>query len=463
MARRSNQFEATAARRFRLLARLALAAVVLRLAQPASVAAAARVTGLESLQIVQRLTGPTFTGHVSIGGTDLGHMVNHNDATYFLFGDTFSGETPAAGGLWRSNVMAYTHDKNAADGIAFEGWITNASGQAREVIHSGWGAPITEIPTGAISVNGRIYAWYMAVNWWGPPGEWTNSYAGLASWQEGEQQFTIHANVAFPGTSNFGMVAASLRDDLTDGSDPHVYLWGTPAGRLGGVKLARVAPLEIENLAAYEYFGGMAGGAPTWVASESSAPLIVPPTVGEMSVVYNPGLASWTMLSLNHNAYAIELRQAPAPWGPWSEPVTVVRGQQYAGLYGSYMNPLYLADGGKTMYFTMSLWEPYDVYLVRAKLTTAPEFAADFDGDGDVDAKDLSDWRGGFGTASGATVTQGDADRNGVVDGHDFLAWQRQVGSGALTAAVPEPGGAALWAALGLAVRGASTRSKFRG
>jgi hypothetical protein len=421
--------------------------------------AALNVTGVVDVGIVQRLTGPGPTGHVAIGGTDLGHMVNHQGSTYFLFGDTFSGETPAAGGNWRSNVMARSNDVDPTDGVIIDAWITNAAGKAREVIHSGLNSPITEIPTGAISANGRIYAWYMAVDWWGPSGEWTNSYAGLASWQVGQSTFDVVDGFAFPGNSNFGMVAASLRDDLADASDDHVYLWGTPAGRLGGVKLARVDPLEIGNHSAYEYYGGIDAGQPTWVSSEFNAPLIVEPTVGEMSVMYNQALGSWTMLSMNHDNYAIELRQAAAPWGPWSDAVQVVSGWEYPGLYGSYMNPLYVEDGGKTIYFTMSLWNPYDVFLMKASFETAPVYAADFDADGDVDGADLGQWRDDFDVND-----LSDADEDGDSDGADFLVWQRQVGSGlppvANSEPVPEPAAISLLIVAALAKLAVQPRRK---
>src|SRR5688572_14543474 len=68
-------------------------------------AAAREITGVKNFQIVSRLTGSPSqnqTTAVGIGGTDLGHMVNHNGKTYFLFGDTFAGETPfSGGGDWR--------------------------------------------------------------------------------------------------------------------------------------------------------------------------------------------------------------------------------------------------------------------------------------------------------------------------------------------------------------------------
>jgi hypothetical protein len=52
--------------------------------------------------------------------------------------------------------------------------------------------------------------------------------------------------------------------------------------------------------------------------------------------------------------------------------------------------------------------------------------AADFNSNGQVNAADLTAWRGGFGT--GTTKAQGNADGDGDVDGADFLTWQRQLG-----------------------------------
>ncbi len=64
--------------------------------------------------------------------------------------------------------------------------------------------------------------------------------------------------------------------------------------------------------------------------------------------------------------------------------------------------------------------------------------AGDFDGDGDVDDDDLSQWEGDYGNNGDS-----DADGDGDSDGADFLAWQRNFGTGvpivAAAAAVPEP------------------------
>ena len=69
-----------------------------------------------------------------------------------------------------------------------------------------------------------------------------------------------------------------------------------------------------------------------------------------------------------------------------------------------------------------------------------PILSGDFDGDGVVDAADLSQWEGDFGVNGDS-----DADFDGDSDGFDFLYWQRNYGSGSGSVTViPEPGCLAL-------------------
>ncbi|WP_197530397.1 GH25 family lysozyme [Bythopirellula polymerisocia] len=72
--------------------------------------------------------------------------------------------------------------------------------------------------------------------------------------------------------------------------------------------------------------------------------------------------------------------------------------------------------------------------LLEVTSTVSP---GDFDGDGDVDGNDLTEWQAAYGNTAGA-----DADQDGDSDGQDFLTWQRNyTGSNLLTTAtaVPEP------------------------
>jgi hypothetical protein len=66
----------------------------------------------------------------------------------------------------------------------------------------------------------------------------------------------------------------------------------------------------------------------------------------------------------------------------------------------------------------------------------SPSTPGDFDGDGDVDGADLTQWKGDFGLNN-----MSDGDGDGDSDGADFLIWQSNVGTGGTVgaaAAVPE-------------------------
>ena len=112
----------------------------------------------------------------------------------------------------------------------------------------------------------------------------------------------------------------------------------------------------------------------------------------------------------------------------------ILNGSAITGVFDTInLPPL---DGGLS-------WNVSQLYVTGTlAVVAAPAFTADFDDDGDVDADDLTQWRGDFGE-NGLS----DADDDGDSDGADFLAWQRQLGSPSVTAAaepVPEPGALAL-------------------
>ena len=57
----------------------------------------------------------------------------------------------------------------------------------------------------------------------------------------------------------------------------------------------------------------------------------------------------------------ITMRTAEDITGPWSEPYELANGREYAQLYGSYIHPLSVT--GDNLYFTMSMWMPYNVFF----------------------------------------------------------------------------------------------------
>jgi T5SS/PEP-CTERM-associated repeat protein len=109
----------------------------------------------------------------------------------------------------------------------------------------------------------------------------------------------------------------------------------------------------------------------------------------------------------------------------------------------------------------------YSLSSVTLSVVSGPgSFPADFDGDGDVDGNDLTEWRNDYGKQPNAIKGDGDADGDGDVDGTDFLSWQRGVGSGVPAApavgAVPEPSTVVLLAAAMVGMAGPTRRRPHR-
>ncbi|WP_364142845.1 DUF4185 domain-containing protein [Paenibacillus sp. LPE1-1-1.1] len=327
------------------------------------------------LQKVAQLTGKDSingTDQYAVFGTDLGSMIQADDKNYFVFGDTFGersdGSTGAGGSYWRSNTMAYSTDKDPSDGITFDGMITDEIGLAKELLPSKKidFDEMTKIPTHGVYANGSLYLYYMSVNHWGDPGQWDANYGSVAKSTDDGQNWTLMDGLKWPGDSDFIQVSPYKVPNGEGGSD--IYFWCIPSGRFGGVKLMKVNEASIEKMSEYDYFAGVdKEGEPIWSKDPADSELVVDDTAGELSVIWNPYLENWIMTYLKEGQ-GVVIREGQTPWGPWSDPIELVSSTEYPGLYGPYMNPQYMADDGKTIYFALSLWEPYNVFWFKAAL-----------------------------------------------------------------------------------------------
>lgn len=335
--------------------------------------------GVSGLKQVAQLTGPdAINDTVSVGvvGTDLGSMVNFGGKTFFLFGDTYGiREADAWGGmgdLWRSNVSAWTTDDDPRDGITFDAWtpvdefgLAAALSEGDHAANTGTGE-VTKIPTHGFAVDETLYVQYMSVSFWGESGVWDANYAGLLrSTDEGESWENLE-DVRWPGDSGFIQVAAL---PVSENDVDYVYLWGIPSGRFGGVSLMRVEakPEAVEDLEAYEYFAGTRNsGEPVWDADLAAAQIVVDAPVGELSVMWSTYLGRWIMTY--SDAGTAYIREGITPWGPWNDAIQLAVPRDYPVLYSPYMNPRYTTDDGRTIYFTMSLWGPYNVFWFSVDL-----------------------------------------------------------------------------------------------
>lgn len=295
-------------------------------------------------------------------GADLGHQFLYRGRMAMVFGDTFG--SPAAADFfsvphsdYRSNTMAWIEPPaNPEAGLLFTSMVTDRPGHAKELLSSLKvpGQEQTVIPTYGVAVGDRLYLHYMSVQEFGAPGHWTLNYSGFGYSDDGGQNWTKDTTDVWPGDSNFGQVA--IVDHLG-----RLYFFGIPGGRYGGVQLARTYPGAVLRLDQYEYWDGA-----RWQSDRLQAQTIVPAPVGELSVRWNSYYQKWLMAYLNDPLGEIWLRTAPALTGPWSSPQVVTTSASYPQLYAPYITPLW--NDGPDIYFTMSLFGPYAVWLFKTRL-----------------------------------------------------------------------------------------------
>jgi hypothetical protein len=267
---------------------------------------------------------------------------------------------------WRCNLLA-TAPLDEPDGGTLElrSMVQDTPGHAAQILPRDDTVPEeTVVPTAGIAVDGTQYLHYMSVRSWGTPGRWRTNYGGLARSTDGGRTWCKDgprwANRQVQWWRRGGGAGFQLGAFARDGE--HVLLFGTPNGRFGPARLARVPADSVPDTTAYRYWTGH-----DWQPRPAAAVPVIPAPVAELSVLRHHPSRRWLALTLDEHRAAIVLRSAPAPTGPWSEPHPVVRGTDYPALYGGHLHPC-SADGAH-LYFTMSQWGPYNVRLMRTPLS----------------------------------------------------------------------------------------------
>ena len=307
------------------------------------------------------VTGPESPNrtdkHWQVSGTDLGIGVTYEDETLFFFGDTFhprQSQGGGGGGDWRSNVLARSSSRNGK-AIRIQAMVTDRPGHAREVLPSKKvnGTEMTVIPTGACSVRHRLYLAFMSVRRWGAPGRWETNYSGIAVSDDGGETWKVQAT----------------RLNNKDNSDPwqmltlvhhdrYVYIYGTPAGRAGAARLARVGENDLLSNELREYWDGS-----QWSTNEQDADPVIAGPVSELSIAYHSASGKWLAAYFREGMNSIVVHTAAQPVGPWSAPHVVATAKEYPGLYGAFFHPRSMDQPYPV--FLMSLWLPYNVRAMR--------------------------------------------------------------------------------------------------
>lgn len=334
-----------------------------------------------------RVTALTGTGSASdtgrrfgVEGTDLGHMIAHKGRVALVFGDTY-GAPPADPFFsvkhqdWRSNTMGWLDPAaTPGAGLKITDMVTDRPGHAKELIGSRKrkGIEETVIPTGGVSVGGRLYLHRMSVKQFEQPGRWTLNSAGVSVSDDDGRTWAPAPGAVWPGNTRFGQVAYvdPAEEDRAgraagSGDGANLYVYGIPGGRYGALSLARVPRTAVADRSAYRYWTGSG-----WSANEGAARDVVPGPVGELSVRYHPYYRTWLMMYLVDPTGEIVLRTADSPTGPWSEPQVVLSTKEYPEAYAPYLTPMW--NDGPDVWFTMSQYGPYRVSLMRTRLSRLP-------------------------------------------------------------------------------------------
>lgn len=341
--------------------------------------------GVNQATQVAQITGAASINNTEVNynlvNCDLGSMVEWGGELYMMFGDNHgrTGNPPPNEFFPRPNALAVMNDTTPDNGMTFGRMILTAPGSANAkavipYVVQPAGQDFVErtvIPTNGVAVNGNLYYSYMGVYKWSPAAShWDTTVTRLAKWNPSTELFdrlNTSGKPAWLPESNFVQHAL-----VNDPNSNYVYIWGSPAGAFGGIKLARVAKASFETATAYEYWNGTG-----WTTTQSAARLVVPGPVREFSVQFSAYLNRWVLMALNDNTRDIELREAPNPEGPWSNGITAVdhtsslamKGTESSYIYGGYMAPRFMNDpANDKLYFALTKWNGYQVFWDRITL-----------------------------------------------------------------------------------------------
>ena len=80
--------------------------------------------------------------------------------------------------------------------------------------------------------------------------------------------------------------------------------------------------------------------------------------------MWNEHLGKYTAM-YSRGFDSVVMRTADEPQGPWSETTTLIDYSMLPGVYGAFMHPW---AQGRELYYLVTTWNAYNVFLVRTDL-----------------------------------------------------------------------------------------------
>lgn len=346
--------------------RRALAPVIAAvLLSPAAMAAAPPAyqapTAVEALEM-----GPLFRGaHPGLLGMDGAYSVPFGpEGAVWFFGDTLVGRWDDQGRRKIEKMPA-----NSAAMVTNANWVTGF-GKASFMSAQGMGRPDV-VPDEVLKVSGRpagrrlwpldvayvgekLWLWFVEIQATGGGAlDFRVTGVGAAKWVN-QPRWLFEAKDVVWGPD------APLYGSSVTVHAGKVYLFagGDPT------RLARVAPDKVADRAAHEYWTG------TGWSKDPAAAGALPGSGPELSVRWSPYLRGFVMTYVPPFGKTVNMRFAPAPEGPWSEPREVATCQPAdpgAMFYGAKQHAELDTQGGRQVVIT------YNTNVAPDKIAERPD------------------------------------------------------------------------------------------
>jgi hypothetical protein len=346
--------------------------------------------------------GPQFTNNYKrMVGQDGAYSIPLNGKTLWFFGDTLIGERNPGESLWYPGGAPVGHyDMSGLGGIEkminnTGALVTQSSGRygihAYEYICDKNGMLKQLVPHlddedpewdriwclhGCVA-NGKVYLYYIKVKMlddgtfpvnFEPVGSGI-AYTSTRQWEF--QRVRNDADTIFWNKSQPAFGTVVLRRE----GDTDLYVYGVRREKTGEQRcyLSRVPEPGIENPGAYEY---LKSSKPIWSKNITDAKHIFTGPPNELSVSFNKYLGCYLAVHSMDISGLIVARTAPEPWGPWSEPVNLLKvfvhrtkPLPYPPLvYAAKEHPELAEGDGKVLYITYIEFEEYFPHLIEVTL-----------------------------------------------------------------------------------------------
>lgn len=332
------------------------------------------ISAIADLEVLFPLTGENGINQTQsrwgFGSGDLGSMFESNGKIYMVYGDTFAGDRIT--GSWIHNAIAIGTVNDPDDGVKFSQMYIGKSGDG--LVVSEQNHTCAMIPSCGFAVgnegNETLYMWVHEIYSWQTGGHRDISGAGWAVSTDGGETWDFDFLV--DGNSKFQFVTCWQEGD-------ELYLFGNYGGGYGETYLMRVDKSLALDKDAYRYYAGMdERGQPIWAMTEDEAVIVLDHNEREIGITYNEYLGCYLMTGYDTFNDRMVIHEAPSLCGPWSCAYSLLpniytpvefESDHLPHTYGAYTLPSMVKDDGKTMYFTLSEYKPYQVFWIRVNFT----------------------------------------------------------------------------------------------